>query len=189
MAEINLLSNNTPRPSVSKTLSSIFVKTLAVLLLLVLVYFGYIFFALKNTSNASASETEKINQDQQDILSNKNRSELLIRQSQLKEAENLIENHVYWSRFFKDIAQATLKTTSYSDFSSQGDGNITVSLTVPDYKTLDEFLQVFDLPQFNKNFSNVRIISVAKTTQGSVPSLKVKVRFQYNIDVLKGDTK
>lgn len=185
MPEINLLNNNSQQASFGSTLASTMSKALVVVLILLLAYWGYVLLATRSAKNGIASATFAIEQDQQEIIKNGGRSEVLTRQAQLKQASTLITNHVYWSRFFSDVAKATLKTAAYGGFSVDPDGVITASVIVPDYQALDQFLQVFDLPAYNGNFSNVRIISVSKSEEENVESLDARIKFNYSIGALK----
>lgn len=186
MPEINLLNNNSgPKAGIGSTLASTMSKALIVVLVLLLAYWGYALFATRSARNSIASAKYAIEQDQQDIIKNGGRNEVLTRQAQLKQADTLITNHVYWSRFFSDIAKATLKTAAYGGFAVDADGVITASVIVPDYQSLDQFLQVFDLPAYNGNFSNVKIVSVSKSQDENVEALDARIKFNYSVGALK----
>jgi cell division protein FtsB len=189
MPEINLLSNNTKKVSVGSAIGSLMVKALAVVLIFMLVYWGYTLFMSRRTASRIKETTAQIEKDQQDILKNTKRDELLTRQVQLQEAEKIIHNHVYWSRFFKDIAKSTLRTSSYGGFTVDPGGVITVSVNVPDYQTLDQYLQVFDLPAYNTNISDIKIVSVSKVEKEGSQTLDARLRFNYNKQSLKETTK
>ncbi len=185
MPEINLLNNTGQRPNIASTIASTMSKALVVVLILLLAYWGYTLLATRSVRNNIATAKFAIEQDQQDIIKNGGRSELLTRQAQLKQANTLISNHVYWSRFFSDIAKATLKTAAYGGFAADANGVITASVLVPVYQALDQFLQVFDLPAYNGNFSDVKIVSVSKSQDEDTQSLDARVRFNYSVGSLK----
>ncbi len=185
MPEINLLTNSGPQSSIGSTLASMMSKAFGVVLVLLLLYWGYVLFAVHTTKNNIAEASAAIKQDQQDIIQNGGRDEVLTRQAQVKQASTLINNHVYWSRFFSDIAKATLKTAAYGTFAADEKGVITASVIIPDYQSLDQFLQVFDLPAYNGNFNNVRIVSVSKSQEENTDLLDARIRFEYTIGALK----
>jgi len=186
MAEINLLATNTKKTTLGSAIGSLMVKALAVVLLAALAYYGFAFFMVSSMDKKITETKALIESDQQDIISNKARPELLIRQTQLDEAAKLISSHVYWSRFFKDIAKATLQASAYGGFTVDQGGVIIASVLVSDYAALDQWLQVFDLPSFNKNFSDVKIISVTKVDEENFVGLDARVKFTYNLESLKG---
>lgn len=186
MAEINLLATNTKKTTIGSAIGSLMVKALAVVLLAALTYYGYASFKVGSTDKKITETKAQIESDQQDIISNKARPELLARQTQLDAAEKLIGSHVYWSRFFKDIANATLQTSAYGGFTADQGGTITASVLTADYATLDQWLQVFDLDAFNKNFSDVKVISVAKIEKENFVGLDARINFKYNLGALKG---
>lgn len=164
-------------------------KALAVVLVAAIAYYGVVLYLNSKTTKGIAEIKAKIEADQQEIIKNKSRPELLTRQVQLKEAEKIIKNHVYWSRFFKDIANATLKVSSYGGFTTDQGGVIVASVLVPDYPTLDLWLQVFDLPAYNQNFSDVKIVSISPVEKVNFKGYDARIRFTYNVDSLKSTLK
>lgn len=189
MSEINLLNSNTKKTSLSSAIGSLMAKALIVVLVAAIVYYGVVLFLSSKTTKDISAIKVKIETDQQEILKNESRPELLTRQVQLKEAENIIKNHVYWSRFFKDMANATLKASSYGGFTVDKGGVIVASVLVSDYATLDQWLQVFDLPTYNKNFSDVKIVSISAVDKVDFKGYDARIKFTYNVDSLKSTLK
>jgi hypothetical protein len=60
-----------------------------------------------------------------------------------------------------------------------------MSVTVPSYREFDQFLQVFDLPQFNSKFSDVTVSSIGKYQQGDTQSIRFDVSMRYDSSFLK----
>lgn len=185
MPEINLLANNNARGGVGDTLALLLVRALAVVLILLMLFFIYIFFSNRSVDSKIESTSAQIQKDQNEIAENSDRQRLLTRQAQLKEAKVIITNHVFWSRFFGDLAKSTLQNARFGSFASEADGTVTASVIVPDYATLDKFLQVFDLPAYNGNFSDVKIVSIAKAANSETNELDARIRFRYNTESLK----
>lgn len=188
MAQINLLGSNA---SVKNTrfLPTLLVRIFIVALVLVVIYYGYLFFTLKSKTNAIADVQQKIAQAQSESLANQDRKELLVRQQQLQNANDLIKKHVYWSYFLPELARVTLQNGSYLDITSQNNGIVDLSLTVSDYAEMDKVLQVFDLPQFNQEFSDVKIVSVGKSQDKDVIRNQLKIQLKFNTDFIKNKLK
>ncbi len=180
MAQINLLKQKSQGQNFLHYLPSILVKFLAVLLLAVLVYYVWLFVKARSAENEIRNLGQKIVQARSDVAAEEGRDKLLTRQAQLKELENLVSGHVYWSKLLPALSEATLKTASYSSLQILDDGDITLDVTVPTLVDLDKFLQVFDLPEFNKNFSNVRIGAFHKVPSEDKIVFNFEVRMKYN---------
>lgn len=185
MPEINLLANNNSRSGVGDTLALLLVRALAVVLIMLMLFFVFVFFSNRSVNTKIEKTSVQIQQDQDEIAKNSDRQRLLTRQAQLKEAKVIISNHVYWSRFFGDLAKSTLQTARFGSFASEADGTVMASVIVPDYATLDKFLQVFDLPAYNGNFSDIKIVSIAKAAGSEINELDARIRFRYNTESLK----
>lgn len=131
---------------------------------------------------------EAIIAKQKQILADPNRRQLLVRQGQLQAAGDLVDEHKYWSRLLPELARVTLKNASYISFSADTNNTARMSVTVPSYKDFDQFLQVFDLEDFSKHFSNVTVSSVGKYQQGDAQSVRFDIVLKYDSAFLKGSS-
>jgi hypothetical protein len=160
---------------------------LVVVFLLVLAWWGYLYFRTKSVTSEIATVQQRIITKQKQILADQNRKELLIRQGQLKAAETLLANHLKWSRLLPELARTSLRNASYLSFNADGKGGARMSVTVPDYKSFDQFLQAFDLPQYNEHFYKVTVSSVGKYQQGQTQAVRFEVAIEYDQNFLKAD--
>ncbi len=184
MAQINLLgSSDLGKKSGFPT--TLLGRVLFVVLILVLVYYTYLFFSIRSKTSAIAEMEQRIAQAQSESLSNIDRKELLTRQQQLQNANDLIKTHVYWSYFLPELAKVTLQNSSYLDITTQNNGIVELTLVVPNYAEMDKVLQVFDLPQFNQQFSDVKIVSIGKSQQKDVIRNELKVQLKFNTDYIR----
>jgi hypothetical protein len=185
VAQINLLSSNTVKSNLGQTFLKVAVKVLAGILVALIAYYVFLYFDAKKTDSALTAVQGKIVQAQSSVVAQKDRLELIARQGQIQELQSLLKNHIYWSNLFPKLAEATLKTASYVSFSASNDGTGSMVVSVPSYTELDKFLQVFDLPQFNKNFSDIKIASINRSQKGDVLETRAEIRFKYNGTLIK----
>lgn len=185
MAQINLLKKNSFSEDFSEKIPSVLVKVLAAVLLMVLGYYGWLYSAVGKNTKELARLEKKVSDDRASALSMKERSELLVRQQQLKAFNTVTESQVYWSQLMPVLASSTLKSSIYNGLKVSPDGFVTLEVSVPNIQELDKFLQVFDLPEYNKYFSNVRIGSYSKVQDDKGTQIKFEVKFIFNPDIIK----
>jgi hypothetical protein len=186
MAEINLLgASEKPKGLSLSGLVPIANKGLAVLLLIILAYYGFLIYK----GSKIVSDTEAVNVEigelQNKLLNDPNRNELLTRQSQLKDLQRLAKNHFYWSILLKELPKMNLKTASLLNFTANGQAQASLVVAVPSYADLDKFMQVFDRPEVNKTFTDIKIKSVTKTEQESKLLIKAKIELKHRLDFIK----
>lgn len=185
MAQINLLKQSSTGGGLNKDISKILIWVFLVILALLLAYYGWLFFESKNIDNKIGAAQIQINNDNQAALAAKGRGELLTRQQQLRSLSGLIASHIYWSQLFKPLAAATLKNASYNSLTVSSGNNLTLSVTVPTLEDVDKYMQVFDLPQFYQNFSDVNIGGFSKFQDKNSTSIKFEVKMQYNPKIIQ----
>lgn len=185
MPQINLLKQKTNSQNFWEFFPSLLVKILVVVGLCVFAYYGWLVFKL-HTAN---SELAKV---QAQILSEKaiasgmaDRNELLTRQLQLQQLDSLISKHVYWTHILPELARVTLKTAIYSQIQASAAGVITATGKVPTLGDLDKYLQVFNLPEYNANFSGVRLGSYHIVQDLTGTSVGFDIKMQYNTQLLR----
>ncbi len=189
MPQINLLGQNN-RPTFSLGKSPLYLVRLFIVIFIgLLVYWAYLFVQTKFTTKQVATTQDSIIKTQKSILADENRKKLLVKQGQLRAANTLITEEEFWSRLLPELARVTLKSASYISFSATANGIARVSVAVPSYKDFDQFLQVFDLPEFNSHFSHITVSQVGKYQQGDVQSVRFDMTLQYDSGFLKGAAK
>jgi hypothetical protein len=184
VAQINLLKQSAPSNNLWEIIPKILTRVFAVVLIGLILYYAWLFFRSKSLDNQIAATKVQINTDRQSALNSPQRDELLVRQTQLKDLSGLISSHVYFSQLLPVLAQDTLKTASYSSLKADASGNLTLAVTVPTLEDLDKYLQVFDLPEVNKNFSNVRIGGYTKVNIAGSTAISFQVNMQYNPSII-----
>lgn len=185
MAQINLLKQKKATIDIWQVVTSLTVKLLAVVLVLLVCYYIYLFIQAKNTENNISVVESKIQDDRKALAVITNRDELFTRQQQLTELQSLLKSHEYWSGLLPVLKVSTLNQANYAAIRALADGNISMTLSVPSVEELDKFLQVFDLPAVYKNFSDVRIGSIAKSQTVNGIATSVEVRMKYNPAILQ----
>lgn len=186
MPQINLLGQDTKRYSEQFARGPLYaVRFFVFLFVALLCVWGFLFVRTRMVNGTVESTQADIVSQQKKILSDERRRELLVRQGQLDSANRLLASHEYWSRLLPELARVTVKTASYISFLAEANGEAHLKVTVPTYKDFDLFLQVFDLPEFNKVFSHVAVSSVGKFLQGDTQTVRFDVALKYNEDFLK----
>lgn len=186
MPQINLLGQeNTHRNAAFTQLPLYLVRFFIVVFIAVIVYWGYLYVRVKLVVNQVSLVQADIIRIQKETLADKNRRELLVRQGQLSVLDKLLKDQQYWSKFLPELARVTLKSASYLAFSAGKDGIARMTVTVPSYREFDEFLQVFDLLQFNSKFYDLTVSSIGKYQQGDTQSIRFDIAMHYDASFLK----
>jgi Tfp pilus assembly protein PilO len=185
MAQINLLdSDNKPRFKVQSY--AWLVKVLVVVLVLIFAYYGYLFYRQNNLQKQINDTRSKTQKAQNAATANSDRKELLTRQGQLGALNPLLKTHLYWSSLLPELARVSLQRSDYVSIDAVSDESLSLSVKLPSYADADKFLQVFDLPEYNRQFSNVRVLSIVKSTdEGGAISYLMRVQLDFSTDFLK----
>ena len=185
MAQINLLKQNSKNSNIVDIFWSSIVKALVLVVLGIVVFYGTLYFKIKKTTENVSELEQSIQVANKDIGSVQGKEELVTRQAQLKELGIILSKHQYWSQFIPEIAKVTLKSANYVSLEAMSDGSLTLILVVPDMTELDKFLQVFDSPSLNKNFSDLRLGAIGTVQREGKIAYQVQVRIKYNTELLK----
>ncbi len=186
MPQINLLGQDAQRSPAAFSKGPVYiVRLFSVIFLLILLGWGYLFFKVRADKNELEKTEAQVEAVQKEILAMPTWREVIVRQGQIRAAEDLLAGQEIWSRLLPELARVTLQSASYISFSADANGVARMSVTVPSYKEFDQFLQVFDLPQFSSNFSRITVSSVGKYQQGDTQSVKFDIAAQYNQSFLK----
>lgn len=187
MPEINLLHNE---PGASESdygvVASIVSRLLMFFLLIVLVTFVVVFVYNMLGNRKLDSVRAEIKSAQAEALENEDRNELVTRQEQLQHLEKLVDNHVYWSYLLPELARVTLKSAKYSEIEAKSDGTLNLLVNLPNYEEIEKYMQIFDLPEYNQQFSNVRIVSINSVqTEGAIVT-QLRLQLAFNPQYIKG---
>jgi hypothetical protein len=183
--QINLLKQTRNTTGFPERFPHYLAMFFVVVLLGILGYYTWLFVRIRFVTNETAAVEATIRSNQAKIVNFERHHELLTRQGQLKELTALIQNHIHWDFFLPELARITLNTASYTQVGVLSDGNVSLNVTVPDYRNVDKYLQVFDSPFFNEHFSNVSIGSLSQTQsdEGLVTTFDAQMKF--NTGMLK----
>jgi hypothetical protein len=188
MANINLLSttdNTGSSASISRRLAHLIARLLALVLLAVFAYYGYLQYSARSTAKDLKEVKDKTTQAQRDALGNKDRLELITRQGQMQNLDKLIKGHVSWSYLLPELARVSLRSASYASVEAASSGKMILTVSLPDYREVDKYLQIFDLPEYNEQFSDVKVMSITKAQQGTVLVTQLKIQLTFNPEFLK----
>ena len=184
MAQINLLKQNTRSNTMWQHWPSFVVKFLALIVVGLVTYYGWIWYQSNQVADAISKENAAITAGQKDLATIPGQEELWTRQAQLKELAVLLGQHPNWTALFPALAKVTLTKAGYLSMNTLPDGSLSLMATVPSMDDLDKFLQIFDLPEVNQNFSNVKLGSISKTQVGNSLVIKFDVRLKYSTALL-----
>lgn len=186
MADINLLDNSaSDKPGYALAGAGIAVKILIGVLLLVVLYYGYLRLQSSRTQKAIDDLRVQTAQAESEALTRTERGEVVTRQGQLQSLDGLIKDHFYWSGLLPELARVTLKSASYASLQAMSTGTLNLDVIVPSYADADKYLQVFDLPQFNEQFSDVKVLSISKVQSGSTVATQLKIQLRFNPEFIK----
>lgn len=191
MSQINLLKQTGQGSGLKQFNPKILVQILIVVAILIGGYYGYLFFALKNTDSKIAKIQIEIAELNKQAISVKDREELFTRQQQIKSLEGLVGGHQYWSQFFPALAKATLKSANYTTLKAGPDNTVTLTVRVPTLEDMDKYMQVFNIDDFNENFSNLKIAGYTKNqteeAEGVAPVtyIEFRVQMQFNSGIIQ----
>lgn len=186
MPQINLLKQQKKNSvDVLQTVASFSVKFLTFILVAVIAYYGYLFYKTHEQDTAMAKLQQDIIAEQKNTVNIDDQNELYTRQQQLQQLLTLVNSHTYWSNLLPSLAEVTLKSSNYLTLQAMNDGTLSLSITVPSTQDLDKFLQIFDLPEFNKNFYDIKVGSIGKTQVGNQLLTKFDVAIKYSPSILQ----
>ncbi len=187
MAEINLLQSHTvnDQPSTGFALRVI-ARLLTIILIVVLIIYGLLFFYNWSAQKKLVATRNDIDTAQHKALESKDRNELIIRQEQLTSLETLLDNHVYWSYLLPELARVTLKSAHYTEVNAQKDGSLDLTVNLPNYEEIEKYLQIFDLPEFNQQFYDVRVLGINNIQTDNAIETQMRVKLTFNPEYIKG---
>ena len=185
MAQINLLKQSGSSYNFWENFSGMLVKICLALLVLLAAYYGWLFWQsgqidkqITNTQSAVASKNSE-------VYGMKDRDQALTRQQQVQALNSLIGSHIYWSQLFPVLASSTLKSAYYKSLKVDPQGSIELQVSLPSLEDLDKYMQVFDQPEYNKYFSNLRVSSFSQVQGKGQTSIDFSVKFDFNPGIIK----
>lgn len=186
MAEINLLnSERESHHSITASSKKWLLRLVTVIFVLAIAFYGYLFFNSWRTEKSIAKATKSVQEFQNTINNNSKRQELITRQGQLNAVNDLLDKHLSWSVILPELSRVTIRSAKYSNMDFSEGGSLELTVTLPSYAEADKYLQVFNLPQFNRQFSNVTVMSLTRGQDENLTETVLRLQLEYNIDFLK----
>lgn len=122
------------------------------ILLIIGAYLGITWYQINITKQIKAQEQLIIETDAAIASEESKQIQSTDLQKRLVAIEELLNNHIYWTEFFKLLEENTLPGVSYSGFAMSGKESIVLAATAKDYKTIAEQIIVFqDAKHFVKS--------------------------------------
>jgi cell division protein FtsB len=192
VAQINLLKQAVPEVNMWSMVPRIFAKVFLVALVLLVAYYGWLVVDSKRVTQSILDTQALITKEKQEGLNLPKRQEVLVRQQQLQAVNEAIGNHLYWTQLLPELARVTFNQVHYSSIKVDTDGLVTMNGSVPTIGDLDKYLQVFDLSDYNKNFSDVRVGGYTKmqgADNNTTVDFDVLMKFNPEVIQYKGNNK
>jgi hypothetical protein len=187
MPEINLLNAEARASQKSYgVVASVITRMLGFLLFLAVVIFIILFVFNWMNERSLKNVQADIKSAQASALADDDRNELVTRQEQLENLETLVDNHVYWSYLLPELARVTLKSARYSEIEASSDGKLDITVNLPNYEEIEKYMQIFDLPEYNQQFSNVRIVSINTVQADNAIQTELRLQLTFNPQYIKG---
>lgn len=185
MAEINLLETKSAISTVKETGKKWLLRLATLILIVVLAIYAYVFYSDWSGKREVGELKSSIAAAQAEMQNNKERAELVTRQGQLQSVNQLLSQHLFWSTLLPELARVTLTSANYSTIETSAKGDLTVTVTVPTYAEAEKYLQVFDLPEYNQQFSNVQLLALSRNQQDSTLQTTMRLQLTLNPALLK----
>ncbi len=187
MPDINLLQTESRDIGAqASNIVRVFARIFALLVFLAFIAYGVLFVFGWTTQGSIEDTNVAIQTKQAEAMANKDRNELITRQAQLTELETLVNNHMYWSYLMPELARVTLKSARYTTIEAKDTGKLNLTVNLPTYDDVEKYLQIFDLPEYNQQFSNVRVVNITKTQSESDIQIELNIQLTFNPQFIKG---
>lgn len=187
MPEINLLHNDQTDSGINSGLAAtVLARLLLFLVIVAVIIYGVLFFFSWQGNKNLTDAKQQVQSLQTEALANKDRNEVVTRQEQLTELETLIDNHVYWSYLLPELARVTLKSAKYTEIQADSEGKLDLTINLPSYEDVEKYLEIFDLPEYNQQFSNVRIMGINTVQKDAGIETELRLELTFNPEFIKG---
>lgn len=187
MSEINLLHTDSKGSGVNTSFATTLLARLFLILVIIAVaIYAVLYFYTWKNSNSLKTVNAQVQKLETEALANKDRNELVTRQDQLSELETLISEHVYWSYLLPELSRVTLKSARYTKIEAGKDGKLSLAVNLPSYSDVEKYMQIFDLPEYNQQFSNVRISGISTVQKDEAIEVELRLQLTFNKEYIKG---
>lgn len=141
MANINLIPQN--QAQAKTPAHSLMLGLVATIVVVAAIGGGFFIFNRVMDQNKKQAEAEKVAVLKQKESYSDVAAKADILQKQLASLKTLLDKHVYWSQFFWNLEERTLKTVSISNLSVALPGQIEIEATAPQYGEVAKQIQAY----------------------------------------------
>jgi len=154
------------------------------LLLVIGAYLGITWYQFKITQEIKESEAEILSINEEISNYEKDKKEALELQQYLQVVRGLLDNHVYWTKFFSLLEEYTLDEVYYNSFSMSGKDELVISAVGKDYNSVAK--QLVALQQASGFVKSVKIDAAAAEIDQKAGvymgvSFNISLQFQPNV--------
>lgn len=186
MAQINLLNKGAnDRANISSIISQIIFWLVLLGLIAISAYYIYLYFNTRKVNSSIIEAQNAVKEITDHINTNSSRDEIITRQGQIKEYQQLDKNRIKWSQFIPELARITLNEVRYSSITATSDGKLELQAVTRDYKSVDRFLSVFEDKSYNRCITDVKLLSLSKTQSAQSLETRFTVQISFNPAMLK----
>ena len=174
--DVNLLPFGSNIPTTKKMFSVLIIAFIVSSLLVFVIYFAYHIYkgkiikehnGLENQLNLYMEDSKKFD----DLI-----YEINIWQGKIEEIETLLNEHIYWTKFFEKLEENTLPNVKFTSFAGTVGSVITLQATAPDYQTVSkQWIHLQKAEDF------VKEVSISGATM-SVSEDAVDISFSLTLD-------
>jgi len=179
MVEINLLQGQKKAPSqvnipVSALSGKLVLWALAGLLVVEFVIFGGLYYWRRGIVSETQDQERQIADVQSQLNSLQSElREAVLSQASLKKFSSLLDQHIYWTRVWNDLAENTLKTAVFDSIqASSENGEFILTGTVKNYTELGKLMLGLESAE---GFRKVELLSASSDEEDGTVLFDIKV--------------
>jgi len=185
---VNLMPEEVTRgEEPKKKLINLALFSLGAIVLVLLVYGGLVFYQTRIVTETQAVKAERTDLDSKIRNLKKEQEKSVDFNERLEAIKNVLNTHIYWSKFFEKLENYTLKDVYYTgSFNGSTQSQITLSAVAPDYNTVAEQLLIFQ--NADDFLTDVSITGASKSSsqgqRADIGENESKVSFSVSLDIL-----
>lgn len=100
--------------------------------------------------------------------------------AEIKQVEQILNKHLYWTNFFDNLEDYTLNNVYYTDFAATSEGNITLSAITTDYQSVAK--QIIALRNSKNFIKEVKVLGAKKNAGGTTAQPTVSFSISLVLD-------
>ncbi|MFA6215884.1 MAG: hypothetical protein WC768_04930 [Patescibacteria group bacterium] len=184
IVDVNLIPQElaeAPELEVSKKLFTAGITVVAAILLVIGGYLGITWYQLKITQQIEGLQSELVTLTQQIVETEKGKTAATGLQNFLGVVNGLLNNHIYWTKFFTFLEKYTIDEVYYTNFSMAGQDKLVLSAVGKDYRSVAQ--QLVEFQQASDFIKSVRIDAASADIDQETGKYK-GVSFNINLELL-----